>query len=212
MLKRKRKYALELPIQFFAGGDDPEGKDNPSASDRGGNDDDPKDGAKGDQKDGNGVTPDQQAEIDRIRNHYSHENKKLMASIQEMQTTIQQLQDSGKSKEQLAKEAEDRLKAGHAELLKSKNEFYAARKLADAGLKSDLLSFVTVNEGDNEEARNGVTDARIKALVDVINEEVKAQVEAKFKAAGYNPGQGTGDKTPKATPRREIAQRHRIIK
>ena len=213
MEKRKRKYALELPIQFFANGDNPEGQDNPDASVQGSKDDDLDKGAKGDPQGGKALTPEQQAEIDRIRNHYGHENKKLLESIEAMQTTIRQLQDSGKSKEQLAQEAEERLKKGHSELLKSKNEFHAARKLADAKLGSDFLEFVVVNEGDNEEARNGATDARVKKLQDVINAEVKAQVEAKFKAAGYNPGQATGeDKPHKPRSMREMAEKHRILK
>lgn len=210
---KKRKYSLDLPIQFFAEGDQTGNQDNPDASGQGGNTDDPDNGAKGDQQGGNGLTPDQQAEIDRIRNHYGHENKKLKDMIESLQTTVTQLQDSGKSKEQLAQEAEERLKKGHSELLKSKNEFHAARQLADAKLGSDLLEFVVVHEGDNEEARNGATDARIKKLQDVINAEVKAQVEAKFKAAGYNPGQATGeDKPHKPRSMREMAEKHRILK
>jgi hypothetical protein len=212
---RQRKYALELPIQFFAEGgqDKPGGTDVPGASGQGSNDDNPPTGAKGDPDGGTGITPAQQAEIDRVRNQYSHENKKLQESIEQMQATIRQLQDSGKSKEQLAQEAEERLKKGESELLKSKNEFHAARQLANAKLGSDLLEFVVVNEGDNEEARNSATDLRLKKLQDVINAEVKSQVEAKFKAAGYNPGQATGDDQPsKPRSTRAIAEKHRIIK
>lgn len=212
---RKRKYALELPIQFFAEGgqDNPGGTDVPGASGLGSNDDNPQQGAKGSPDGGTGITPAQQAEIDRVRNQYSHENKKLQESIEQMQATIRQLQDSGKSKEQLAQEAEERLKAGQSELLKSKNEFHAARQLANAKLGSDLLEFVVVNDGDNEEARNGATDLRIKKLQDVINAEVKAQVDAKFKAAGYNPGQALNDdQPPKPRSTRSIAEKHRILK
>lgn len=76
--------------------------------------------------------------------------------------------------------------------MKSKNEFYAVRELAKAGLDAELLDFVVTNEGEDEDARNGATDAKIKSITDIINKQVKAQVDAKFKDAGYNPGNGSG--------------------
>src|SRR5690606_544877 len=87
-------------------------------------------------------------------------------------------------------EAQQRLEEGQRELLKSKNEFYAAQKLAKEGLDADLLHFVTVNEGDDEDARNAATDEKIQTRSNIINGIVKAQVDAKFKDDGYNPGSG----------------------
>jgi hypothetical protein len=192
MFKRSMKYPLTLDLQYFAeGGEGGEGGGAGSQGSEGG-------GAEGGTDNGGQgakpiFTPEQQAQIDsllksaqdQIRNEYGKKQK-------ELQTTIDQLKNQGKSKEQLAKEAEEKLQQGQAELLKSKNEFYAVRQLAKEGLDAELLDFVVTNEGDDEDARNGATDAKIKAITDIINKQVKAQVDAKFKDAGYNPGNGSG--------------------
>lgn len=192
MFKQKTKFPLILDLQFFAeGGEGGEGGGASGQGSEGG-------GAEGGTDNGGQganpiFTPEQQAQIDsllksaqdQIRNEYGKKQK-------ELQTTIDQLKNQGKSKEQLAKEAEEKLQQGQAELLKSKNEFYAVRQLAKEGLDAELLDFVVTNEGDDEDARNGATDAKIKAITDIINKQVKAQVDAKFKDAGYNPGNGSG--------------------
>lgn len=192
MFKQKTKFPLTLDLQFFAeGGEGGEGGGASGQGSEGG-------GAEGGTDNGGQganpiFTPEQQAQIDsllksaqdQIRNEYGKKQK-------ELQTTIDQLKNQGKSKEQLAKEAEEKLQQGQAELLKSKNEFYAVRQLAKEGLDAELLDFVVTNEGDDEDARNGATDAKIKAITDIINKQVKAQVDAKFKDAGYNPGNGSG--------------------
>ena len=192
MFKQKTKFPLTLDLQFFAeGGEGGEGGGASGQGSEGG-------GAEGGTDNGGQganpiFTPEQQAQIDsllksaqdQIRNEYGKKQK-------ELQTTIDQLKNQGKSKEQLAKEAEEKLQQGQAELLKSKNEFYAVRQLAKEGLDAELLDFIVTNEGDDEDARNGATDAKIKAITDIINKQVKAQVDAKFKDAGYNPGNGSG--------------------
>lgn len=191
MFKQKTKFPLTLDLQFFA--EDGEGGDGGGASSQGSEGGGAEGGAEGGQSANPIFTPEQQAQIDsllksaqdQIRNEYGKKQK-------ELQTTIDQLKNQGKSKEQLAKEAEEKLQQGQAELLKSKNEFYAVRQLAKEGLDAELLDFVVTNEGDDEDARNGATDAKIKAITDIINKQVKAQVDAKFKDAGYNPGNGSG--------------------
>ncbi|OGX78191.1 hypothetical protein A6395_13295 [Exiguobacterium sp. SH31] len=180
MFKQKTKYPLTLDIQFFAEGVE------------GGGEGGAGEGAQG----GQGVTapiftPEQQAQIDamlksaqdQIRNDYGKKTKDL-------QTTIDQLKNQGKSKEQLAQEAEDKLIQGQRELLSQKNMFHAVQQLTKEGLDSELLDLVIVNEGDDEEARNAATDERIKTVSDIVNRLVTKKVEEKIKGAGYNPGNG----------------------
>lgn len=192
MFKQKTKFPLTLDLQYFAEGG--EGGEGGGAGSQGGEGGGAEGGTDNSGQGANPIfTPEQQAQIDsllksaqdQIRNEYGKKQK-------ELQTTIDQLKNQGKSKEQLAKEAEEKLQQGQAELLKSKNEFYAVRQLAKEGLDAELLDFVVTNEGDDEDARNGATDAKIKAITDIINKQVKAQVDAKFKDAGYNPGNGSG--------------------
>ncbi|MDX5982256.1 hypothetical protein SIL77_13410 [Exiguobacterium profundum] len=182
------KYPLTLDIQFFAedggegGGAGSQGSEGGSAGE----------GAQSGQGATDPIfTPEQQAQIDamlksaqdQVRNEWGKKTKDL-------QTTIDQLKNQGKSKEQLAQEAEDKLIQGQRELLAQKNKFHAVQQLAKEGLDSELLDLVIVNEGDDEEARNAATDARIKMVSDIINTLVTKKVEEKIKDAGYNPGSG----------------------
>lgn len=191
MLKKKSKYPLTLDIQFFAepgDGGDGGGASVPGSDPEG----DADKGAQGGQGATDPIfTPEQQAQIDamlksaqdQVRNEWGKKTKDL-------QTTIDQLKNQGKSKEQLAQEAEDKLIQGQRELLAQKNKFHAVQQLAKEGLDSELLDLVIVNEGDDEEARNAATDARIKMVSDIINTLVTKKVEEKIKGAGYNPGSG----------------------
>lgn len=188
MFKSKSKYPLALDIQFFAEGGGEGGDAGSQGSDGG----DAGNGAQGGQGENDpAFTPEQQAQIDaliksaqdQIRNDYGKKTKDL-------QTTIDQLKNQGKSKEQLAQEAEDKLIQGQRELLAQKNKFHAVQQLAKEGLDSELLDLVIVNEGDDEDARNATTDERIKTVSDIINTLVTKKVEEKIKGAGYNPGSG----------------------
>lgn len=182
MFKTKRKYPLTLDIQYFAEGGDASGND----SGEGGEDNSGSD---------NGAqpvfTPDQEAAIqklltsaqDKVRNELGKKNK-------ELQTTIEQLKNQGKSKEELAADAQRQLEEGQRALLSEKNKFHAIQQLADSGLNSGLLSFVLTTEGEDEEARNASTDAKIQQLRELIDSQVTAQVEEKFKQVGYKPGNG----------------------
>ena len=187
MFKRQTKYPLELNLQYFAEGGEGGGASDQGSGQEGGAD-------KGTDNGGQGVaapvfTPEQQAQIDaliksaqdQVRNEYGKKQKDL-------QTTIDQLKNQGKSKEQLAQEAEDKLLQGQRELLSQKNKFHAVQQLTKEGLDSELLDLVIVNEGEDEEARNTATDERIKTVSDIINRLVTKQVEEKIKGAGYNPG------------------------
>lgn len=189
MLKKKTKYPLTLDLQYFAeGGEGGEGGASGQDSEGGG----AGEGAQSGQGATDPIfTPEQQAQIDamlksaqdQVRNEWGKKTKDL-------QTTIDQLKNQGKSKEQLAQEAEDKLIQGQRELLAQKNKFHAVQQLAKEGLDSELLDLVIVNEGDDEEARNAATDARIKMVSDIINTLVTKKVEEKIKGAGYNPGSG----------------------
>lgn len=189
MFKRQTKYPLNLNLQYFAEGGEGGGASDQGSGQEGGAD---KGTDNGDQGAAAPVfTPEQQAQIDKliktaqdqVRNDYGKKQK-------ELQTTIDQLKNQGKSKEQLAQEAEDKLLQGQRELLSQKNKFHAIQSLAKEGLDSELLDLVIVNEGDDEEARNAATDARIKMVSDIINTLVTKKVEEKIKGAGYNPGSG----------------------
>lgn len=188
MFKSKSKYPLALDIQFFAEGGGEGGDAGSQGSDGG----DAGNGAQvGQGENDPAFTPEQQAQIDaliksaqdQVRNEWGKKTKDL-------QTTIDQLKNQGKSKEQLAQEAEDKLIQGQRELLAQKNKFHAVQQLAKEGLDSELLDLVIVNEGDDEEARNAATDERIKTVSDIINTIVTKKVEEKIKGAGYNPGSG----------------------
>lgn len=188
MFKKKSKYPLTLDIQFFAEG----GGEGGGAGSQGSEGGSAGEGAQSGQGATDPIfTPEQQAQIDamlksaqdQVRNEWGKKTKDL-------QTTIDQLKNQGKSKEQLAQEAEDKLIQGQRELLAQKNKFHAVQQLAKEGLDSELLDLVIVNEGDDEEARNAATDARIKMVSDIINTLVTKKVEEKIKGAGYNPGSG----------------------
>ena len=182
MFKTKRKYPLTLDIQYFAEGDGASGND----SGEGGEDNSGSD---------NGAqpvfTPDQEAAIqklltsaqDKVRNELGKKNK-------ELQTTIEQLKNQGKSKEELAADAQRQLEEGQRELLAEKNKFYSIKQLAKSGLDAELLTFVQTTEGEDEDARNAATDAKIQALTDLIDKQVQNRVAEKFKEVGYNPGNG----------------------
>ena len=187
MFKPKTKYPLTLDIQYFA-----EGGDGGGASSQGSDGGDSGDGAKGGQGDNNPTfTPEQQAQIDKmieraqdqLRDKYGKETKDLRA-------TLEQLQNAGKSKEQLAEEAQRKLEEGQRELLAEKNKFYSIKQLAKSGLDAELLTFVQTTEGEDEDARNAATDAKIQALTDLIDKQVQNRVAEKFKEVGYNPGNG----------------------
>lgn len=187
-------YKLKLPIQFFAadlgGGQGGEPGGQGSAGGQSGGDPGGEPGATGKQGEPT-FTPEQQAAIDkliqsqtdRIRTEYSNKAK-------EMQHTIEQLKNQGKTKEQLKEEAERKLAEEQAEFRKEKSMFYASQQLLDAQLDKRLLPFVAATAGDDEETRNAATDANIAEITAVINDLVKAQVQQKFQEAGYNPGSG----------------------
>lgn len=181
-------YKLKLPIQFFADGDTPPGAGDttpPPGTD-------PVDPATPP-----ALSDVQAAEIarqiksaeDRIRNEAVRKQK-------ELERTIEQLKNQGKTKEEIAADAEEKFQLAQQALARKEANFYASQKLNEAKLDSKLLSFVVTIDGDDEETRNAETDNKIKTLTDLINAEVAAQVQEKFKNAGYTPGNGnTGGMT-----------------
>lgn len=189
-IKPKVKFPLTLDLQFFAeGGEGGEGGGAGSQGSEGGS---AGEGAQGGQGATDPIfTPEQQAQInsliksaqDQVRNEYGKRTKDL-------QTTIEQLKNQGKTAEEIAADAQRELDEGKRALVTEKNRFYAVRELAKAGLDDSLLDFVVTLEGDDEEARNATTDGKLKTLQSLIDKQVKAQVDTKFKDAGYNPGNG----------------------
>lgn len=183
------KYPLQLHLQFFAadtgGGAGDPGSDKDGDADKGAN--------KGGQGGTDPVfTPDQQAQIDKmIEKAQDKVRDKYGKQVKDLETTVEQLKNAGKSKEELASEKEQQLQQRESELLAKHNEFHALKALAEAKLATKFLEFVVTNEGLDEEARNAATDAKIKALKDTMDAAVAEQVEAKFKELGYKPGAGT---------------------
>lgn len=187
----KHRYPLQLPIQFFAAdtGGQGGGASDPDSDKGGGADND-------NPKSGQGATDpvftsDQQAQIDAmiksaqdaVRNQYGREVKDLKA-------TVKQLQDAGKTKEEIASEKEQALQVREMELLAKDNQFHALRALSEAKLDSKFLEFVVTNEGTDVDGRNSATDAKIKTLKETIDKAIAEQVEVKFKELGYKPGAG----------------------
>lgn len=201
-------YKLKLPIQFFAGepggepGSEPGGGGGQAGGDPGGEPQAPT------------FTPEQQAAIDkliqsqtdRIRTEYSKKSKDL-------QDTIEQLKNQGMTKEQLKEQAEQKLAEKEAAFAKEKATFYATQQLLDAKLDKRLLPFVAATAGDDEETRNAQTDANIAEITAVINDLVKAEVQAKFQEAGYNPGSGRDTNSNQSTPSRiDMIRKNQIKK
>ncbi|WP_026829805.1 capsid assembly scaffolding protein Gp46 family protein [Exiguobacterium antarcticum] len=186
----KKILPLQLNLQFFAAdtGGDGGGDAGSQGSGTDGSDDQTGDD-KGDQ--GAVFTPEQQAQIDalikagqdQVRNDLGKKNKSLQA-------TINQLSKQGKSAEEIAADAQRELDEGKQALVAEKNRFHAVRQLSKAGLDDSLLDFVVTADGEDETVRNQTTDNRIKTLQGLIDKQVKAQVDAKFKENGYNPGKG----------------------
>lgn len=182
------RFALRLPIQFFSadpgtgGGADPQGS-NPGNPDPGTN---PSAGGTTDL-----FTPEQQQAIDTlinkakdsVTNTWSHRTK-------ELEKTIEQLKNQGKSKEELAADAQKKFEQAQQTLAVKEARFYASQKLNEQKLDARLLDFVVTTEGEDEETRQADMDGKIKTLTDVINQLVAEQVQDKFKGAGYNPGNG----------------------
>lgn len=203
-------YKLKLPIQFFAGegGDGGEGGEGGDGGQAGGD----SGGGQGNQQPT--FTPEQQAAIDkliqsqtdRIRTEYSKKSKDL-------QDTIEQLKNQGMTKEQLKEQAEQKLAEKEAAFAKEKATFYATQQLLDAKLDKRLLPFVAATAGDDEETRNAQTDANIAEITAVINDLVKAEVQAKFQEAGYNPGSGRDTNNNQSTPSRiDMIRKNQIKK
>lgn len=182
------RFALRLPIQFFSadpgtgGGADPQGS-NPGNPDPGTN---PSAGGTTDL-----FTPEQQQAIDTliskakdsVTNTWSHRTK-------ELEKTIEQLKNQGKSKEEPAADAQKKFEQAQQTLAVKEARFYASQKLNEQKLDARLLDFVVTTEGEDEETRQADMDGKIKTLTDVINQLVAEQVQDKFKGAGYNPGNG----------------------
>lgn len=187
----KPKYTLQLPIQFFAadGGGQGGGASDPGSDPKGGADNDNPKGGQG--ATDPVFTPDQQAQIDRlIEKAQDKVRDKYGKQVKDLETTVKQLQDAGKTKEELAREAEERLNQGKSELLAEKNQFHALKALAQSKLDPEFLPFVVTNEGLDEDGRNAATDAKIKTLKETIDKAIAEQVEIKFKDLGYKPGAG----------------------
>ncbi|MCY1690729.1 hypothetical protein OVA29_08675 [Exiguobacterium sp. SL14] len=186
----KKIFPLQLNLQYFAAdtGGDGGGDAGSQGSGADGSDNQTGDD-NGDQ--GSVFTPEQQAQIDKlikagqdqVRDDLGKKNKSLQA-------TIDQLSKKGKSAEEIAADAQRELDEGKRALVAEKNRFHAVRQLAKAGLDDSLLDFVITGEGEDEDARNQTTDDKIKTLQGLIDKQVKAQVDAKFKQNGYNPGKG----------------------
>lgn len=202
-------YKLKLPIQFFAEGDTtPAGNGDttppPGTDPKAGNPDDPATPALSDLQ-AQEIAKQIKAAEDRIRNEAGKKQKAL-------EETIEQLKNQGKSKEELAADAQEKFQAAQQELARKEANFYASQKLNEAKLDSKLLSFVVTIDGDDEETRNAETDNKIKTLTDLINAEVAAQVQEKFKSAGYIPGSGNTGGTKQGPSLLETIRANQIKK
>ncbi|WP_426353677.1 hypothetical protein [Exiguobacterium sp. R-39] len=206
------RFALRLPIQFFSGDTGGAGGDaDPQGSGQGYTN-------PGDNKGASGTddlfTPEQQQAInaliesakDSVTNSWSHRTKNL-------EKTIEQLQNQGKTKEQLKEDAEKKFLAAQSELISDKAKFYASQKLNEQKLDARLLDFVVTTEGEDEETRQADMDGKIKTLTEVINALVAEQVQSKFQEAGYNPGNGnTGGNASGPTSLRDTIRKNQIKK
>lgn len=192
------RYALRLPIQFFSA--DPGGAGG-GAEPQGSNPGNPEPGNTPSAGGTDFFTPEQQQAIDAliekakdsVTNTWSHRTKNL-------EKTIEQLQNAGKTKEQLKDDAEKKFQEAQQTLAVKEARFYASQKLNEQKLDARLLDFVVTTEGEDEETRQADMDGKIKTLTDVINQLVAEQVQDKFKGAGYNPGNGNAGSNTGGSP------------
>lgn len=199
MFINQPRYALRLPIQFFSV--DPGGGAGGSAEPPGSNPGNPEPGTNPSAGGTDLFTPEQQQAIDTliekakdsVTNTWSHRTKNL-------EKTIEQLQNAGKTKEQLKDDAEKKFREAQQALTVKEARFYASQKLNEQKLDARLLDFVVTTEGEDEETRQADMDGKIKTLTDVINQLVAEQVRDKFKGAGYNPGNGNAGSNTGGSP------------
>lgn len=147
-----------------------------------------------DKKKGEGAEPDDTAKlekmiqqaVDRATNKLGNDNKTLREQLEKLKKeklTAEELQKLE------AEEKEKDLAEREAAIKAAENKLYAVKAIKKAGLDDgsetalDILSLVNGND-------ETTIDANIKALKDLVDKLVKAEVEKTFKGAGRTPEKG----------------------
>lgn len=186
MLKRKKKYALELPIQFFSeppGDQKPPGDSLPQP-------DSPEGGVPTFTKE------EFEKEIDRRVNKFVEENSMLKKQLDAFNKQLEELKknamtdkersDYEKQQQELERQRlEGELQDRETKLKDRENRLIVRDKLDEAKLPQKFADFVLADSEDS-------IVERVKTLKTFMDEAVQAEVQATFKNHSGIPGGGGG--------------------
>lgn len=129
-----------------------------------------------------------QSERDRTANRLGNEKKTELEALQKQLDELKKTKLTEDERAKLEQEQKQQeLEKERREFALLRNKYTAAQKLQAAGFDSseDVVDLVIGKDTD-------ATEKNVRALQDLVNKLVKAEVEKRFKDSGREPGHGNG--------------------